>query len=207
MAVVQLTPELIERYRRAGIWQDQPLYRAVDEIAGRTPDVIAISDQHEQLSYAELVRRSRNLAAWLLAQGRQPGAPVAVQCGNRTALAVTHLACDRADLVFIPLSSGWRRTEMAHLLGVSRAEVLVASAPLKGFDYLATVAELRGGLPHLRLVGGMDGVGGEFDFDSICGADRPFAAPSRDPNAPRFVMVTVGSGSARRTAKSLPANL
>ena len=193
MAVVQLTPELIERYRRAGIWQDRPLYRVVDEIAGRTPDVIAISDQHEQLSYAELVRRSRNLAAWLLAQGLPPGAPVAVQCGNRTALAVTHLACDRADLVFIPLSSGWRRTEMAHLLGVSRAQVLIASAPLKGFDYLATVAELRPSLPHLRLLGGMDGSGGEFDFDAICRENRPFTAPPRDPNAPRFVMVTSGT--------------
>ena len=74
-----------------------------------------------------------------------------------------------------------------------RAEVLVASAPLKGFDYLATVAELRPNLPHLRLVGGMDGVGGEFDFDAICTTDRPFAAPPRDPNAPRFVMVTSGT--------------
>jgi non-ribosomal peptide synthetase component E (peptide arylation enzyme) len=193
VAVVQLTPELIERYGQAGIWQDQPLYRVVDEIARRTPDVIAVADQHEQLSYAELVRRSRNLAAWLLAQGLAPGAPVAVQCGNRTALAVTHLACDRADLVFVPLSSAWRKTEMAHLLGVSRAEVLVVSAPLKGFDYLATVAQLRFSLPHLRLVGGMDGVGGEFDFDLICREDRPFTGLPRDPNAPRFVMVTSGT--------------
>jgi non-ribosomal peptide synthetase component E (peptide arylation enzyme) len=193
VAVVQLTPERIDRYRRAGIWQDQALYRVVDEIAGRTPDVIAVADQHEQLSYAELVRRSANLAAWLLAQGLTPGAPVAVQCGNRTALAVSHLACDRADLLFIPLSSAWRGTEMAHLLGVSRAEVLVASAPLKGFDYLATVAELRSSLPHLRAVGGMDGSGGEFDFDAICREDRPFAAPPRDPDAPRFVMVTSGT--------------
>ncbi|TGD85902.1 hypothetical protein BayCH28_19625 [Mycolicibacterium sp. CH28] len=193
MAVVQLTAELVNRYGQAGIWQDRPLYGVVDEIAGRTPDAVAVADQHEQISYAELVRRSSNLAAWLLAQDLAPGAPVAVQCGNRTALAVTHLACDRADLVFIPLSSGWRRSEMAHLLGASGAEVLVASAPLKGFDYLATVAELRPSLPHLRLVGGMDGVGGDFDFDAICTTDRPFAAPSRDPNAPRFVMVTSGT--------------
>src|SRR5664279_73372 len=39
----------------------------------------------------------------------------------------------------------------------------------------------------------MDGVGGEFDFDAICTTDRPLAAPTRDPNAPRFVMVTSGT--------------
>lgn len=193
MSVTELTPELIATYEQAGAWQQKPLYAVVDERARRTPAAIAVADQHEQLSYAELCRRSCNLAAWLLAQGLAPGAPVAVQCGNRTALAVTHLACNRADLLFIPLSSAWRRTEMAHLLGLSRAEVLIASAPLKGFDYLATVAELRTSLPHLRLVGGMDGAGADFDFDDICREDMPFIAPPRDPNAARSVMVTSGT--------------
>jgi acyl-CoA synthetase (AMP-forming)/AMP-acid ligase II len=152
-----------------------------------------VADQHEQLTYAELKRRSENLAAWLLGQGLEPGAPVGIQCGNRVALTVMHLACDRADLLYVPLSVGWRKAEMMQLLSISQTEVLVVSAPQKDFDYLAMIEELRPNLPRLRLVGGMDGVKAEFDFEAVCLEDRPFKHPSRDPNAPRYIMVTSGT--------------
>src|SRR4051812_48787591 len=112
MTLHQLTPELIEHYVTAGVWQERPLCAAFDEVAARVPDVVAVADQHEQLTHAQLKRRSENLAAWLLDQGLPPGAPVGVQCGNRVALAVVHLACNRADLLFVPLSVGWRKAEM-----------------------------------------------------------------------------------------------
>ena len=193
MPVQQMTSEMIEHYTRAGVWQTRPLYAAFDEIAAREPSAIAVADQHEELTYAELKRRSENLAAWLLEQGLQPGAPVGIQCGNRVALAIVHLACDRADLLFVPLSVGWRKAEMAHLLSVSQTEVLIVSAPVKGFDYLAMIGELRPTLSHLRLVGAMDGARAEFDYDAVCRQDRPLSAPERDPNVPRYIMVTSGT--------------
>ena len=193
MAVREQTLELIEHYTKAGAWQERPLYASFDEVAARFPDKIAVADQHDELTYAELRRRSENLAAWLLSQSLEPGAPVGIQCGNRVALAVMHLACDRADLLFVPLSVGWRKAEMAHLLSVSKTTVLVVSGPVKGFDFVAMVEELRPTLPHLRLVGGMDGAAAEFDFDAVCLQDRTFAAPDRDPNAPRYIMVTSGT--------------
>jgi non-ribosomal peptide synthetase component E (peptide arylation enzyme) len=193
MPVQQLTSELIENYTKAGAWQERPLYAAFDEVAARVPDVVAVADQHEELTYAELKRRSENLAAWLLQQGLRPGAPVGIQCANRVALAVVHLACDRADLLYVPLSVGWRKAEMAHLLSVSQTELLIVSAPVKGFDYLAMIDELRPTLPHLRLVGGMDGAKAEFDYDAVCRQDRSLSPPERDPNAPRYIMVTSGT--------------
>ena len=89
-----MTPEHIARLTRAGAWIDRPLHHAFDEFAERTPDVLAVADQHERLTYAELRERSINLAAWLLEQELSPGASVGLQCGNRVALAITHLACD-----------------------------------------------------------------------------------------------------------------
>ncbi len=194
MALLELTPEVIAHYTAAGVWVDRPLYSAVDDIAARTPDAPAVADQHERLTYAELQRRSTNFAAWLLEQQLSPGAPVALQCGNRVALAVAHLACDRADLTFVPLSVSWRRTELAHLLALARPEILVVGPPVKDFDSYAAVQELRPELPELRLLGGMDGIEAEFDFDEVCRSHRPLAdPPARDPNAPRYVMVTSGT--------------
>jgi len=189
-----LTPEHIARLTRAGAWIERPLHHAFDEAAARTPDMLAVADQHERLTYAELRERSINLAAWLLEQELSPGASVGLQCGNRVALAITHLACDRADLTFIPLSVSWRRSELAHLLALARLEVLVVGPPVRDFDPLAAVQELRPELPELRLVGGMDGVQAEFDFDEVCRTHRPLQdTVGHDPNAPRYVMVTSGT--------------
>jgi non-ribosomal peptide synthetase component E (peptide arylation enzyme) len=196
VALPHLTSELIAEHVRTGAWQERPLVAVIDELALRTPEVLAVADQHEALTYAELVRRSSNLAAWLLEQGLEPGATVALQCGNRVALAVTHLACDRADLVFVPLSSSWRRAELTHLLSLARPEVVIVGPPVKGLDYVATVTELRPSLPGLRAIGGMDGVAAEFDYEAVCRTDRPLVAPLRDPNAPRYVMVTSGTTGA-----------
>ena len=194
MPVLDLTPELVDRLTSAGAWTDRPLYCAFDDVAAGTPHALAVADQHERLTYAQLKERSLNLAAWLMEQHLGPGAAVALQCGNRVALAVAHLACDRADLTFIPLSISWRRAEMAHLLALARPEVLVVGPPVKGFDFLAAVQELRAELPELRLVGGMDGIAAEFDFDAVCRTHRPFEdRANRDPNAPRYVMVTSGT--------------
>ena len=194
MPVQQLTPEHVARLTSAGAWIDRPLHHAFDEFAERTPDVLAVADQHERLTYAELRERSINLAAWLLEQELSPGASVGLQCGNRVALAITHLACDRADLTFIPLSVSWRRSELAHLLALARPEVLVVGPPVRDFDPLAVVHELRPELPELRLVGGIDGVRAEFDFDEVCRTHRALPNTSgQDPNAPRYVMVTSGT--------------
>src|SRR6185437_9878828 len=101
-------------------------------------------------------------------------------------LAVAHLACDRADLVFLPLSSSWRLAELTHLLSLAQPEIVVVGPPLKGFDYVATVTELRPTLPALRLIGGMDGVPAEFDYDEVCRTDQSLTPPPRDANAPRY---------------------
>lgn len=193
MALRPLTAELIEQYTARGTWQRETLYDVVDGWAQRSPDTVAVADQHQRLTYAELVRQSKAMANWLVAQDLVPGAAVALQTSNRTAIAVCHLACDRADLVFVPLSSAWRATEMRHLLKVSEATVFIAPPPYKDFDFVEMANSLRPVCPQLRLIGSFDGAGGDFDLDEVChfrGADVP---RERDPNVPRYVMVTSGT--------------
>lgn len=119
MPVRQLTPELVTRLTRTGAWTDRPLYAAFDEAAARSPEVLAVVDQHERLTYADVRERSINLAAWLLEQELSSSASVGLQCGNRVALAITHwcataqtspsfhclLACGAASWL---TSSRWR---------------------------------------------------------------------------------------------------
>jgi acyl-coenzyme A synthetase/AMP-(fatty) acid ligase len=132
---------------------------------------------------------------------------VAVQTGNRVALAVAHFACSRADLTFVPLSTQWRKTELESLLRRSQVSVLVVPPPRKDVDFLATAEAIRGDLPNLRLVGGLDGLAADFDFDAILKGS--FSAPDRPRSAddPRFITVTSGTTEIPRMSQWTDNNL
>lgn len=148
MPVRPVTADLAAPLQEQGIWRDSLLYQLVDAHAERAPEALAVADQHERLSYAELVVRSSAFARWLNAQQLAPGSVVATQTGNRVALAITHLACSRADLTFLPLSTQWRRTELENLLRRSGVCVLVLPQPYKDIDFLKMVDSMRDDLPR-----------------------------------------------------------
>ena len=75
----------------------------MDDTAAVAPDRLAVADQHDRYTYAELVRHSSALARWLLDQDLRPGTAIALQSSNRVAIPLVHLACDRADLTFLPV--------------------------------------------------------------------------------------------------------
>lgn len=193
MSLRPLSQSLIHEYTTAGMWQDKALYAVVDAHAARDPGRIAVADQHERLTYAELVRRSHNVAAWLLRQGLTSGDAVGLQATNRNALALMHLACDRADLVCVPLSSAYRERELGQLLKVSEAKLLFVPAATATEDYLALVGRLRADLPDLRMVGVLEGGGGDMDLSVISTEGDNVVSVDRDPNAPRYIMVTSGT--------------
>lgn len=208
MPLRTVPPETARQWVASGVWRRTALHQVVDATADDHPDLLAVADQHERLTYRELAARSSVLARWLLDQGLAPGTAVALQCANRVALAVAHFACDRADLTFVPLSNAWRRTEMVHLLRTSGAAVAVLPPAAADFDFLATVAEARGELPDLRTVGTLEGGSGDFSFEDVTKAtgDERFAV-ERDPAAPRFVMVTSGTTDVPRMSLWTDDNL
>ena len=194
MALRPLTPELCARWTADGWWSDAPLHALVDATADEAPDRLAVADQHDRWTYAELVARSSALARWLLAQGLEPGDVVALQTANRVAIPLVHLACDRAGLVFLPLPDAWRRAELHNALTRSRAAVLLVPPPGPDVDFLALAEEVRTELGDLRLVGVTDGDGGDFALDQVLAATSGERfARARDANAPGLAMATSGT--------------
>ena len=207
MPIRAMTPDFIQRHYDQGLWRPQLLFQLLDEHASRAPDALAVADSRERLSYRQLADRSAALAGWLIDQDAPPGSVVAVQTGNRTALAIGHFACSRADLTFVPLSTQWRRTEMESLLRRSRVSILVLPPPRKDADFLATVNAMRDDLPELRLVGGMDGLPAEFDFDAVLKSGADAKPRQRTADAPRFITVTSGTTDIPRMSQWTDNNL
>jgi acyl-CoA synthetase (AMP-forming)/AMP-acid ligase II len=207
MPIRAMTPDFIRRHYGQGLWRPQLLFQLLDEHASRTPDALAVADQHERLTYRQLAERSTALAGWLIEQDTPPGSVVAIQTGNRAALAIGHFACSRADLTFVPLSTQWRRTEMESLLRRSRVSILVLPPPRKDADFLATVNAMRDDLPELRLVGGMDGLPADFDFDAVLKSGADAKPLQRSPDEPRFITVTSGTTDIPRMSQWTDNNL
>ena len=207
MSIRAMTPDFIQRHYDQGIWRPQLLFQLLDEHASRAPDALAVADQHERLTYRQLAERSAALAGWLIDQDAPPGSVVAVQTGNRAALAIGHFACSRADLTFVPLSTQWRRTEMESLLRRSRVSILVLPPPRKDADFLATVNAMRDDLPELRLIGGMDGLPADFDFDAVLKSGADAKPRQRGADAPRFITVTSGTTDIPRMSQWTDNNL
>jgi acyl-CoA synthetase (AMP-forming)/AMP-acid ligase II len=212
MPIRAMTPELTGPYYERGLWRPETLCDLLDAHVRRTPGALAVADQHERLTYAEFAERSAAFAGWLISRQIQPGSVLAIQTGNRVSLALAHFACSRADLVFVPLSTHWRRTEMESLLRRSGVSVLILPPATGQTDFLATVDAMRGDLPRLRFVGGTDGLAADFDFDTalktgpgawhLAGQGRP-----RHPDDPRFITITSGTTDTPKMSQWTDNNL
>jgi acetyl-CoA synthetase len=89
-----------------------------DALAVEQPDVAALTIVEEDgavedLSYAGLAQRSRQVAAWLAAQGLRKSDRVLVVLGNTVPLWETMLACIRLGAVVIPATTLLTRTDLA----------------------------------------------------------------------------------------------
>jgi acyl-CoA synthetase (AMP-forming)/AMP-acid ligase II len=202
-----MTPDFVQPHYDQGLWRPETLFQLLDEHAQRAPDALAVADQHERLTYREFADRSIALAGWLIQQDIAPGSVLAVQTGNRVALAIAHFACNRADLTFVPLSTQWRRAEMESLLQRSNVSVLVLPPARHDIDFLATVNEIRHRLPALRLVGGLDGLAADFDFDAVLKSGCGVQPRGRHPDDPRFITVTSGTTELPRMSQWTDNNL
>jgi acyl-CoA synthetase (AMP-forming)/AMP-acid ligase II len=212
MPIRAMTPELTGPYYQRGLWRGETLCDLLDAHVRREPGALAVADQHERLTYAEFAERAGALAGWLVSREVEPGSVVAIQTGNRVSLALAHFACSRADLVFVPLSTHWRRTEMESLLRRSGVSVLVLPPASEQTDFLATVDAMRGDLPRLRLVGGTDGLAPDFDFDAVLKTGPAAGRPAgrgrpRHPDDPRFITITSGTTDTPKMSQWTDNNL
>ncbi|MCW2909153.1 MAG: hypothetical protein JWL68_3942 [Actinomycetia bacterium] len=212
MPIRAMTPELTGPYYEQGLWRPETLTDLLDAHVRRAPGALAVADQHERLTYAEFAERSAAFAGWLVSREIEPGSVVAIQTGNRVSLALAHLACNRADLVFVPLSTHWRRTEMESLLRRSGVSVLVLPPATEQTDFFATVNAMRGDLPRLRFVGGTDGLAADFDFDAVLKAGPaaqhgPAPARPRRADDPRFITITSGTTDTPKMSQWTDNNL
>ncbi|ANO53355.1 AMP-binding protein [Woeseia oceani] len=156
-------------------------YRYVDR------DALIVAHQGVRWSWGELLRRSDDVAAGLLALGLEPGDRVGIWAPNCAEWALTQFATARAGLVLVNINPAYRLSELEYALNKVQCKALVLAPALKSSDYLAIIKQLvpevdtaapgelqAENLPHLRWLIrlGEQATAGMLNFDELPGFAR-----------------------------------
>lgn len=100
-----------------------------------TPDAIAIVSDLEQITYAELERRSAAIAGLLYERGTKSGDVVAVQMPRSPNLVAALLAILRIGAAYLPIDPATPRLRLQFMLEDSGATALISSKTILGSDF------------------------------------------------------------------------
>ena len=123
----------------------------LDGVADRHEDRCAIVDGATRVTFGDLARESRRVAAGLRTLGLQRGDTLAVWLPNVHEWLVLEYACGRLGLRMLALNPRLRTAELAHLIPASGARALALMPGFRGVDFLAMAREMAPGLPVIAV--------------------------------------------------------
>ena len=128
------------------------LLRAAAAAYGDDLAVVLRSEEapEELITYAELERKSAELARGLIAWGAGKGTRIGFICGNGPNFALWLAAIARIGAIAVPISTMIRANELVRVLRQSDVAGLIVQRHLLGYDYAERLCEA---LPELRECG------------------------------------------------------
>jgi malonyl-CoA/methylmalonyl-CoA synthetase len=147
--------------------------------------------------YDEIAALSAQIAHALVAAGCRKGDRVAVQTGKHWQVLALYLACLRASLVYLPLNTGYQRSELDYFFADAQPRVIVC-----GPENLGLVATLARGATVLTL----DAHGGEL-LDRATGCPTTFATVVSAPDDLAAILYTSGTTGRSKGAMLTHRNL
>ncbi|HYM49865.1 MAG TPA: class I adenylate-forming enzyme family protein [Candidatus Limnocylindrales bacterium] len=141
----------VERWYRAGYWRRELVGELLEQQAAQRPDGLAVVDADRRVTWQELYRLSRRLAAHLRSIGIGPGDAVAVQLPNWLEYLVSYYGIQLAGAVVVQPGIDWRTVELEHALQTGPVRAIIVPREFR-VDFPAMIAALRPRLPHLEHV-------------------------------------------------------
>jgi fatty-acyl-CoA synthase len=150
------------------------------------------------VSRAEFLEKVEQTAGWLAAQGIGKGDVVAVWLVNRIEWIALLFAAARLGAVIAAVNTRYRSAEVAHLLKVSSAKLLVVEAAFRTIDFAAILADIaKVEVPALQklAVVGADAIPAQWPCVRFDAFDKPYPpAPLKgDVHLPVLLYTTSGT--------------
>ncbi|MFC9765942.1 (2,3-dihydroxybenzoyl)adenylate synthase [Rhodococcus jostii] len=139
-------------YRESGMWSADPTGRRLHQIATRFPDRTAVISAEGSMSFAELDRRTDQIAAGLVRLGLDRLDPVIFQLTNRLETVLAWYSCLKAGLVPVATLAAHRMHEIGHVSRKVGAVGHIVEARTAGFDLVEFAREHAAGHPSIRHI-------------------------------------------------------
>jgi 2,3-dihydroxybenzoate-AMP ligase len=144
--------EFARRYVEAGLWEGITVAEMVERTARRLPRKTAIVYGDDRITYEELIRSARNLAAGLLSLGLKPQDRAVVQLPNCPELVCLYLALNYIGVIPVMALRAHRHAEIRHFVRSSGAVAYFIADRVGSFDYRPMAAGIAAEFPSLRHV-------------------------------------------------------
>jgi malonyl-CoA/methylmalonyl-CoA synthetase len=147
--------------------------------------------------YDELAQASARIANALTHAGCRPGDRVAVQSDKHWHVLALYLACLRAGLVYLPLNTGYQRSELTYFFADAKPRVIVCRP-----ETLGMIETIANGATVLTL----DARGGEL-LDRARDESPRFATVHSQPDDLAAILYTSGTTGRSKGASLTHRNL
>jgi len=174
---------------------DLPLLALIDQGA---PDDILFAFDGAAVTRADFQRKVEQTAGWLAIHGIGHGDVVAVWLVNRVEWLALFFAAARIGAVVAAVNTRYRAADVAHVVGLSQAKMLVLEPGFRSIDFPAILADLDpASVPALKKIA----IVGEGDvrahwptarFDAFARDSRPPPVHST-PDLPLLLFTTSGT--------------
>ncbi|ARN54402.1 pyochelin biosynthesis salicyl-AMP ligase PchD [Pseudomonas aeruginosa] len=145
----------VRRYLDAGHWQDQSFAEALATSAARHPRRLALCDDDQRLSYADLLQRCRRLAAGLRQAGLAHGDTVVLHLPNGIAFVETCFALFQLGVRPVLALPAHRQHEISGFCRFAEAKAYIGAERIDGFDPRPMARELlASGACRMALIHG-----------------------------------------------------
>lgn len=148
--MVRFPAEYAERYRLAGYWEDRLLIEHYEDAFTAYADRVALIDDSEELTYAELAARSMRVARNLHDLGVRPLDRVVVQLRNTAEFASFYIGLQHVGAIPIMALPSHRFREMEQFVRLSGAVGLASPREAKDADFAEIFARIQAEEASLR---------------------------------------------------------
>ena len=108
-----------------------PIHELIERVALTSPDAIALTDGHHQMSYGELNRRANQLGRYLMRLGVQQEVRVGICLRRSLELVVALLGTLKSGAAYVPLDPDYPSERIALLCEGARVPVLITSSDVE----------------------------------------------------------------------------
>ncbi|HWF53946.1 MAG TPA: AMP-binding protein [Solirubrobacteraceae bacterium] len=150
--IVAYPPERLARYRAAGVPGERTIAQEFRAVADAYPDRPALLTTIEELTYAELDRRTDRVALGLRALGLQAGERVLMQFTNTGWAVVVWYGLIKAGLVPVATLAQHRRHEIFDIAAQCEPAAHLIETTFRGQDLVALARDTAAHAPSLRVL-------------------------------------------------------